>query len=89
MSTDANSTGGPEAAPAALFSPFQKPAPIGWNIPYIEACGVDDRLDLVRTMSVKDLERVVAIGWCIQRTVLLAAERRLRKLRKATPEAAR
>ena len=66
-----------------LFSPFRRPAPARWNVPYLEVCGVSDRLELVRTMSVKDLERVVAIGWAIQRTVLLAAERRLRKLRRA------
>lgn len=65
-----------------LFSPFRRPCPPHWGVPYTEDCSVDDRLHRVRTMSVAELERVVAIGWCIQKTVLLAAERRLRKLRK-------
>lgn len=71
------------ASDLPLLSPFQRPAPARFGIPYTEACGVEDRLDLVRKMSVEDLEKVVAIGSSIQRTVLLAAERRLRKLRKA------
>lgn len=69
---------------ANLFSPFQRPCPPVWGVPYVEVCGVQDRLDLVRKMSVEDLEKVVAIGHFIQRTVLLAAERRLRRLRKGT-----
>lgn len=70
-------------APASeLFSPFRRPCPPSWGVPYVEDCSVDDRLHRVRTMSAEDLEKVVAIGWCIQKTVLLAAERRLRKLRK-------
>lgn len=83
MSEPTNQPTSAESTNPGLFSPFQRPAPVGWGIPYVEACSVDDRMDLVRRMGVDDLERVVAIGWAIQRTVLLAAERRLRKLRQS------
>lgn len=76
----------PASAPTGssdLFGPFRRPAPRGWGIDYIEVCGCEDRVRLVRTMSAEDLEHVVANGWAIQRTVLRAAEARLRRLRRA------
>lgn len=67
-----------------LFSPFRRPAPKGWNIPYVEVCSAQERIEMVRTMGVADLEKVIALGIYLQSTVRKAAEARLRNLRRAT-----
>lgn len=66
-----------------LFSPFRRPAPKGLGIPYVEVCSAEERIDLVKTMSVADLEKILALGTYLQSTVRKAAESRLRRLRRA------
>lgn len=64
-------------------NPFCRPAPAHYmGMDWLCTVSADERVKLVRDMAERDLERVIALPG-VQRTVLNAAQARLKKLRRA------
>lgn len=64
-------------------NPFCRPAPLHYRaVDWLCTVTAEDRVKLVRDMDERDCERVIAQPG-VQRTVLQAAQARLKKLRKA------
>lgn len=61
--------------------PFCRPAPEHYPYDWLCTVTAEDRVNLVRGMDERDCERVIALPG-VQRTVLRAAEARLKRLRK-------
>lgn len=63
-------------------NPFCRPAPAHYTgMDWLCTVSADERVRLVRDMTERDIERVIALPG-VQRTVLNAAQARLKKLRK-------
>lgn len=62
-------------------NPFRKPGLPGFGLEYTETVDAQGRLEEVRTFNTNQLRAVIAMP-NVQKTVKLAAERRLRKLER-------